>query len=80
MRTVKGKRRKYRVGDWVSLVYGPRMVLAQVTEDRGWGVPGGWRYVIRLDNRDAEPSIIQRKEEELLLLCEFFLAVSWRCG
>jgi hypothetical protein len=67
MRRPKMKRGRFRVGNWVTLLYGPRVVLAKVIEDRG---PLGWRgrqiYAIQLDRRqDEEPTILEMPEDEL---------------
>jgi hypothetical protein len=66
MSRVKHQPARFRVGTWVSLLYGPRTVLAQVVEDRG---PIGWRgrrlYGIRIDQGLGEPVTLEMPEEEL---------------
>jgi hypothetical protein len=57
---------KFRVKDWVSVLYGPRLVLAQIIEDRGPLGHGGQRvYRIRLERRQEEPTISETTEEFL---------------
>src|SRR5262249_45132569 len=54
------------VGDWVSLLYGPRMVLAQVVEDRGpIGVNGRRLYGLRLDLGQGGPTTLEVPEPDL---------------
>jgi hypothetical protein len=55
------------VGDWVSLLYGPRRVLAQIVEDRGLlGMNGRRLYRVRLDPEQGEiPTAFEVPEEGL---------------
>jgi hypothetical protein len=56
----------FRVGDWVSLVYGRGRVLAQVVEDRGpLGVSRQRLYRIRLDRDPSEAGTFEVREEYL---------------
>jgi hypothetical protein len=65
MRTIKEKPGKYRVGDWVSFLYGPRLVLGQIVEDHGpIGFRGRRLYVVRLD-KSEESELCTSAEEEL---------------
>ena len=68
MSTTRTKPR-FRLGDWVSFVYGARPVVAQVIEDRGrLGYKGRRLYGLRMDleNLDEiEPTRIEMPEEEL---------------
>ena len=48
---------RFRVGDWVSFLYGVRRVTAQIIEDRGGvGMKGRQMYRIRMD-RDVNDTI-----------------------
>jgi hypothetical protein len=50
LKPVKESPPRFRVGDWVSLLYGPKRRVAQVVEDRGpFGVNGRRLYGIRLE-------------------------------
>jgi hypothetical protein len=66
MRRVKSQPGRFRVGSWVTLLYGPRIVLARVIEDRG---PLGWRgrrlYTVRLESSDGDPVTLEVPEEHL---------------
>ena len=56
----------FRVGDWVSFLYGPKKVRAQVVEDRGLlGVGGRRLYRVRLDLEHGQPSTFELPEEDL---------------
>ena len=56
----------FRVGDWVTLPYGPQRVLAQVIEDRGrLGFQGERLYRIRLHWDLGEASTFEVREEFL---------------
>jgi hypothetical protein len=56
----------FRVGDWVSLLYGPRRVLAQVVEDRGrLGVRRRRLYGIRLEFAEGESTTFEVAEDDL---------------
>jgi hypothetical protein len=71
MGKVKRQPARFRVGSWVSLLYGPRTVLAQVVEDRG---PLGWRgrrlYGIRLELSHGVVITLEVPEEDLLAASE----------
>ncbi len=57
---------KFRVGDWVSLLYGPQRVLAEVVEDRGpLGVRGGRLYRIRPNLDHEESATFEVPEDDL---------------
>src|SRR6266576_145241 len=57
---------QFRVGDWVSFLYGPKKALAQVVEDRGSLGMGGRRlYRVRLDFEQDVPSTFELLEEDL---------------
>jgi hypothetical protein len=57
---------RFRVGDWVSFLYGPRRVQAQVIEDRGTlGIDGRRIYRVRLDLEDGESTSFELLEEDL---------------
>jgi hypothetical protein len=57
---------RFRVGDWVSFLYGRRRVQAQIIEDRGpLGVNGRRIYRVRLDLEDAESTSFEVSEEDL---------------
>lgn len=56
---------RFRVGDWVSLLYGPRRVRAQIIEDRGLlGMKGRRLYRIRLESEQGEESTAFEVPEE----------------
>lgn len=55
---------RFRVGDWVTLPYGPKRALAQVIEDRGrLGFKGERLYRIRLNWDMGEASAFEVGEE-----------------
>jgi len=57
---------RFQVGDWVSFLYGPKRVVAQVVEDRGsLGVGGRRLYRIRLDFEHDLPSTFEVREDDL---------------
>jgi hypothetical protein len=57
---------RFRVGDWISLLYGPRRILAQVIEDRGRiGVRGRRLYGVRIDFAEGTPTILEVGEDEV---------------
>jgi len=57
---------RFRIGDWVSFLYGPRKVLAKVVEDRGpLGVHRRRLYRVRLDVDRDESTTFEIPEEEL---------------
>ena len=57
---------EFQVGDWVSLLYGPSRVLAQVVEDRGpLGVNRRRLYRIRLEQDPGEAGTFEVREEYL---------------
>jgi hypothetical protein len=57
---------RFHVGDWVSVLYGARKVLARVTEDRGpIGIHGRRLYRIRLDREQGEPTDFELPEGEI---------------
>lgn len=78
MKTAKKSPPKFRVGDWVALLYGPRTVLAQVIEDRGpLGVRGRRLYSICLDPGKGEATTLEVPEEDLEAATEVD-RVAWR--
>src|SRR5260370_38339058 len=78
MSTVNRSAPRFRVGDWVSVLYGPRTVLGQVVENRGpIGVGGRPLYGIRLDRGQEESETFQASEDDLEPVTEAELA-SWR--
>src|SRR6516164_7194355 len=59
-------RPRFRVGDWVSFLYGAGRVWAQVVEDRGpLGVNRRRLYRIRLDWNPEEPITFEVPEDDL---------------
>jgi hypothetical protein len=57
---------RFRVGDWVSFLYGPRKVRAQVIEDRGpLGVHGRRIYRVRLDLENGQSTSFEQLEDDL---------------
>jgi hypothetical protein len=66
MNTVKTKRPKLRVGDWVTFKSGVRPVFALIIEDRGpLGVNGRRLYRIRLERPYTEPDMFTMPEDEM---------------
>lgn len=57
---------RFRVGDWVAFLYGPRKVSAEVVEDRGLlGMQGRRLYRVRLDLDQGESTTFELSEEDL---------------
>ncbi len=57
---------RFRVGDWVTLPYGPQRVLAQVIEDRGrLGMSRQRLYRVRLGPDREEIDTFEIREEFL---------------
>jgi hypothetical protein len=57
---------QFHVGDWVSLLYGARRVVAQVIEDRGpLGVNRRRLYRIRVGGDQSEDDTFEVREEYL---------------
>ena len=57
---------RFRVGDWVSFIYGARQVWAQITEDRGQlGVNRRRLYGIRFGDEPGETVTSEMPEEDL---------------
>jgi hypothetical protein len=57
---------RFRVGDWVSFLYGTRRAVAQVVEDRGpLGVKGRRLYGIRLEQAPDISTTFEMPEELL---------------
>jgi hypothetical protein len=66
MRTASTTAARFRVGDWVTFLYGPGNVFAQVIEDRGpLGVNRRRLYGVRLDRGAEEPDFIEIPEDDL---------------
>lgn len=66
MSTSRKQAPRFHVGDWVSLLYGTRRVLAQVIEDRGpLGVNRRRLYRIRVDQDQGEADTFEVREEQL---------------
>ena len=63
VKRIKGPKPRFRVGDWVSFLFGPGRSVAQIVEDHG--LIGRWLYEIRWTvGADAE-SVFARSEELL---------------
>jgi hypothetical protein len=57
---------RFRVGDWVSFLYGPRRVRAEVVEDRGpLGVNRRRLYRVRLERDLGESITFEMPEDDL---------------
>jgi hypothetical protein len=57
---------RFRVGEWVSFMFGVRKLLAQITEYRGpLGRHGDPLYEVQIDRSEPEPWTTQVPEEEL---------------
>jgi hypothetical protein len=66
MSTTKQRKARFKVGDWVTFVFGPQRVFAQIVESRGiLGVKPRPFYRIRLDRDSTEPDSFELPEEEL---------------
>jgi hypothetical protein len=66
MSTVKTKRSKFRLGDWVTFQFGVKPAFAQIIEDRGpLGVNRRRLYGIRLDQELNEPFVFEMPEDEM---------------
>ena len=66
MRTQRKPAARFRVGDWVSFLYGPRRVWAQMIEDRGLlGVNRRRLYRVRLDQDSGESIAFEVPEDDL---------------
>ncbi len=56
----------FRVGDWVSYLFGSRRIIGQVVEDRGpLGLRGGRLYDLAIERDGAETTTTTIPEEEL---------------
>jgi len=56
----------FRIGDWVTFLYGPKRVTAKVVEDRGLlGVHGQRLYRVQLDDEPGDSSAFEMPENEL---------------
>lgn len=57
---------KFKVGDWVSFLYGARPCVAQIIEDRGMLGAGGRRmYRVYLEQQWADPMELEVREDEM---------------
>jgi hypothetical protein len=66
MNSTRKQAPQFRVGDWVTLPYGPQRVLAQVIEDRGaLGVNRRRLYRVRLGPDREEADTFEIREEFL---------------
>jgi hypothetical protein len=66
MSTVRNPPPAFRVGDWVSFLFGTRQVRAQVVEDRGpLGINRRRIYQVRVDRDAEEPMTFEMPESEL---------------
>jgi hypothetical protein len=66
MSSARKQASQFRVGDWVTLPYGPQRVLAQVIEDRGtFGVDRQRLYRVRLGPDREETDAFEIREEFL---------------
>ena len=66
MKVKKSHRARFRVGDWVTFLFGVGKVVAQIIEDRGPpGTSGRHFYRIRLDLTWAEPDMFDLPEEDM---------------
>jgi len=78
MSTPRSRPPQFRLHDWVSLLYGPRTVLAQVVEDRGpIGVHGRRLYRVRIELAQGESTTLEVPEEYLGAVSEADRA-AWR--
>ena len=66
MSTVRTKRTRFRVGDWVTFQYGTWQAFAQIIEDRGpLGINRRRLYRIRLDLDHDEPIAFEMSEDDM---------------
>jgi len=66
MSTTKKTRARFKVGDWVTFLYGTRNVIAEVIELRGpLGIKGRHLYRIRMGRKAAEPDCFEVAEDEM---------------
>jgi hypothetical protein len=66
LRKIKEPVPRYRVGDWVSFLYGARRAVAQVVEDRGpIGVNGRRLYGVRLEVAPEYITTFEMPEDEM---------------
>jgi hypothetical protein len=64
--SMKTKRPKFRLGDWVTFDFGAKPAFAQIIEDRGpLGVNRRRLFRIRLDQESNEPFLFEMPEEEM---------------
>jgi hypothetical protein len=68
MKQTTSRTKRFRVGDWVSFLYGPRRAWAQIIEDRGpIGVGRRRLYRLRLDQEGSESRAFEMPEVDLQL-------------
>ncbi|SRR5579875_3902907 len=66
MSAIKKRKPRFRVGDPVSFLYGPRRVSGKVIEDRGPLGPHGRRiYLVQVVIRQDEPTMFEVPEDDL---------------
>ena len=66
MSSVKAQGPRFRIGDWVTFLYGPKKVSAKVVEDRGpLGVHGQRLYRVQLNEDLGDSSSFEMPENEL---------------
>jgi len=66
MSTTNATAPRFRVGDWVSLLYGPRRAMARVIEDRGrLGINGRRLYRIHLNRTSEDSTAFEVPEDDL---------------
>jgi hypothetical protein len=66
MNSVKTRGPRFRIGDWVTFLYGPKKVSAKVVEDRGpLGVHGQRLYRVQLNEDLGDSSAFEMPENEL---------------
>ncbi len=66
MNSTKTQGARFRIGDWVTFLYGPKRVSAKVVEDRGpLGVRGQRLYRVQLDDELGNASAFEMPENEL---------------
>jgi len=57
---------RFRVGDWVSFIYGVEPAIAQIIEDRGRiGIQGRRLYRLHMDRYMTEPIEFEMPEDYL---------------
>jgi hypothetical protein len=66
MNATQKKATRFKVGDWVSFLYGTKNLIAQVMEERGpLGMNRRHLYRIRVPRDNGEPDAFEMPEDEL---------------